>query len=249
MSAGDAQVFRGATDAMKIAILQSNYLPWRGYFDLIAAADLFVVYDDVQFTKNDWRNRNRIKTQHGLQWLTVPVRHRGLGQTIAETGIEYVRDWRRRHRKTIAESYARAPHVGDALAILDAAFAERPATISELNLRTLTGFCRYLGIGTPFRASSEFRVGGDRNTRLIGLLQQLGATTYVSGPRGRGYLDEVLFRAAGIALEYKSYCYRPYPQLWGAYQPAVSIVDVVAHCGPSARALIASEAPNEVAVA
>ena len=234
---------------MRVAIIQSNYLPWRGYFDLIGSADLFVVYDDVQFTKNDWRNRNLVKTQHGLQWLTVPVRHRALSQRICETEIEYVRDWRHNHRRTIAESYARARHTDAVLDILDVAFAEKPVTISELNIRTLTAFGRYLGIHTPVRLSSELGITGDRITRLMEVLRRVGATTYISGPRGRGYLDERCFRDAGIVLEYKSYVYRPYPQLWGAYQAAVSIVDLVANCGTDARYLITSETPNEVAVA
>jgi hypothetical protein len=226
-----------------VGIIQSNYLPWRGYFDFIASVDLFIVLDDVQYSTGAWRNRNRIKTPAGPQWITVPVRHR-LGTLVQDTAIDYRRDWMRDHRRSIAQNYARAPFTEDALAMLEAAYAAAPATISELNVDLLRRVCGYLEIGTPLRLSAEFPSTGTKTERLIGLLSAAGATTYVSGPNARAYLDEAQFTSAGIRLEYKAYDYRPYPQLWGPYDGAVSVIDLIANCGPGARRLLRSETEN-----
>lgn len=234
---------------MRVGVIQSAYLPWRGYFDFIQSVDLFVVYDDVQFSKGAWRNRNRLKTPTGLQWITVPVRHRALAQRICETEIDYARDWRSEHRAALRINYARAPFLADARALLEPALAASPLTISELNVTLLRAVCGYLGIRTPIRMSSEFPTCGGRTERLITLLQAAGATSYVSGPTARAYLDEAQFARAGIALEYKSYAYPDYPQQWGAFEGAVSVLDLIANCGPSARTLITSDAANERAAA
>ena len=233
---------------MRVGIIQSNYLPWRGYLDFIASVDTFVIYDDVQFSKGDWRNRNRIKTPQGLQWLTVPVRHQRLDQRICDTEIDYARHWQQDHRRSVAGSYARAPFAADVLAMLDAAFSVRHATISELNVSLLSQICAYLGVRTPLRSSLELAVDGTRMERLLGVLKAVGATTYVSGPAGKAYLDERRFRESGIALEYKSYTYAPYAQLWGPFEGAVSVVDLIANCGPDAASRIRSLDANEVAV-
>lgn len=235
---------------MKVGIIQSSYLPWRGYFDFIASVDLFVILDDVQFTPRDWRNRNRIKTHRGLQWMTVPVHHHRTGAArICETEIDYSRGWRHDHRQSVALNYARAPYAADVLALLDAAFDATHATISQLNVALLRSLCAYLGIRTPLRLSSEFHAGGVKTERLIALLTVAGATTYLSGPSARAYLDESRFRTAGIGLEYKSYVYPEYRQLWGPFEGAVSVIDLIANCGPGAATLMRSAAGNDVAVA
>jgi len=220
---------------MRVGIIQSNYLPWRGYFDFIDDVDVFVVHDDLQFTKGDWRNRNRIKTPQGVRWLTVPVHYRHSAQLIGETEIDYSRNWPRDHRNLIAACLGKAPFVRDVLDLLDPEFDAGHRTISELNVALLASTCRYLRIATPLRLSSEFHLTGAKTERLIELLTKLGATTYVSGPSARAYLEERRFDEAGIALEYKEYAYQPYPQLWGPYETAVSIVDTIANCGPAAR--------------
>lgn len=226
---------------MRVGIIQSNYLPWRGYFDFIDEVDLFIVYDDVQYTVRDWRNRNRIKTADGTRWITVPIQHGPRAQLICETRIDYSRDWREEHRRVIATSLANAPYVDEALGLIQPAWDVRHETISELNIALLTAICDYLAIRTPLRMSSEFDVPGARTERLIELLAAVGATTYLSGPSARAYLDEHLFEDAGIALEYKNYSYPPYPQCWGAFEAAVSIVDTIANCGPEARRVLKSQ--------
>lgn len=235
---------------MKVGIIQSNYLPWRGYFDFIDSVDLFVILDDVQFTARDWRNRNRIKTHNGLQWLTVPVHYRRHeAQRICETAIDHSRNWQRDHFQSVALNYARAPHVLEVLAILHAAFDAKPATISELNVALMTSLCGYLRITTPLRFSAEFGANGVKTERLIAILQSVGATTYVSGPGAKAYLDESQFRQAGIRLEWKTYSYPDYPQLWGPFEGAVSVIDLIANCGPEARLLLKAQASNDLAAA
>jgi hypothetical protein len=234
---------------MRVGIVQSNYLPWRGYFDFIDEVDLFIVFDDVQYTVRDWRNRNRIKTAQGLRWLSVPVRHRHRSQLICETEIDSSRYWQRDHRNLVATHLRQAPYLGDALALLDNAFAIDHRTISDLNVTMIRALCRYFAIDTPIRSSTELHASGAKTDRLLALLCAVGATTYVSGPSARAYLDESRFRDAGIRLEYKSYCYQPYPQLHGPFEGAVSAIDLVANCGRDGKRWLKSAASAELAVA
>ena len=229
---------------MRVGIIQSNYLPWRGYFDFIRGVDLFVLHDDLQYTKGDWRNRNRIKTPQGVRWITVPVHYRHTAQRIDETDIDYARDWRREHLNVLRTSFARAPHAAEALALVERAFAADPVTISELNVSLISATCHYLGIGTPLLFSSSLHPQGARTDRLIDILTKVRATTYVTGPSARGYLEEARFDAAGIRLEYKTYDYPPYPQPWGPFEGAVSVVDLIANCGTAAPRFLGSGTPN-----
>jgi hypothetical protein len=232
---------------MRVGVIQSNYLPWRGYFDFIDDVDVFVIHDDLQFTKGDWRNRNRIKTPTGTRWLTVPVHHERTAQLICETRIDHSRHWPREHGNIIEANLAKAPYVGDVLTLLQPAWNARYETISELNVALLAAICGYLQIRTPLRMSSEFELRGAKTERLIELLTAIGATAYVSGPSARAYLDERRFEDVGIRLEYKQYSYPSYPQLWGPFEGAVSIVDTIANCGRSSRDVLKSIAPGQVA--
>jgi hypothetical protein len=227
---------------MRVGIIQSNYLPWRGYFDFIDDVDLFVIHDDLQFTKGDWRNRNKIKTPNGTRWITVPVHYDRTAQLICETRIDYSRNWQRDHRNAIEASLGKAAHLDDVFGLLQPAWNAQPETISELNVALLTVICRYLQIRTPLRMSSEFHLRRTKTERLIELLTAVGATTYVSGPTARAYLDEQRFDEVGIRLEYKEYAYPPYRQLWEPFDGAVSIVDTIANCGPGTRAVLKSGA-------
>jgi hypothetical protein len=222
---------------MKVCILQSNFLPWRGYFDLIRESDLFIIYDDVQYTKGDWRNRNRIKTPLGTRWITVPVHHR-LGQSIEVTPVDYSAPWAERMLNRVRESYSRAPRFEPYFSELGALLAPPAASISELNLRLITWACRHLGIGTPLRMSREYRAAGAKTERLVGILRQVGATRYLSGPAARAYLEPERFERAGIALEYKEYRYREYDQLYPPFDPAVSVIDLLFMHGPEARSYL-----------
>ena len=219
---------------MKVAVLQSNYLPWRGYFDIIHDVDTFVFYDDVQYTVNDWRNRNRIKSANGPVWITVPVGNQN-DRRICDVEL---RDegWRRKHWRTIEQAYARAPHFPQISGFLGGMYARPWTSLSELNqtlVRTIASDC--LGIRTEFRDSREFSIDGKKGDRLLRLLMELGATEYVSGPAARDYLDLAGYRDAGISVVWKDYgSYPEYAQLHGPFLPNVSIVDLLANCGPSA---------------
>lgn len=232
---------------MRVGIIQSNYVPWRGYFDFIASVDVFVIYDDVQYSTGSWRNRNQLKTQGGLKWLTVPVKKK-LGLAIDETEIEHAHPWVEQNRGLIKASLGKCRHYGDASRLWEKGVAPGDRTISELNVRLIRLVCDYLGIRTPLRMSREFRLTGAKTERLIQLLTQIGATTYVSGPAAKGYLENDRFRDAGIRLEYKSYDYAPYPQQFGEFAGAVSILDLIANEGTNATAFLGSRTPNEVAV-
>ena len=190
----------------RVAIVQSSYIPWKGYFDLIRASDEFILLDDVQFTKRDWRSRNQIKTQHGLAWLTIPVRTKGrYHQLIQETEISEPR-WGQDHWATLSANYARAPFFNaysDALASLYAPHAGS-GRLSEVNHRFIITLCKLLGVTTPIRWSTDYGAPAGKNERLIELCLKAGATDYLSGPNARGYLDEAMFLAAGIQVQFRS---------------------------------------------
>jgi hypothetical protein len=233
---------------MRVGVIQSSYVPWRGYFDFIAKVDTFVFHDDLQYTKNDWRNRNRIKAAQGTEWITVPVHYKTVSQLICDTPIDTSTAWLSRHRQRIEASYRKAPYLADAMNIL-VDVAEVPcATISQLNILLIRRVCAYLGIETPLILSSELALSGTKTDRLIDLLRKLKATAYLSGPSADAYLDKSLFEVHGIDLEYKSYDYAPYPQLWGPFDGAVSILDLIANCGPQARAHIRSKSDDRLIV-
>jgi hypothetical protein len=219
----------------KVAIVQSNYIPWKGYFDLIAAVDEFILYDDMQFTRRDWRNRNLIKTPQGLQWLTVPVQVKGkYTQAIRDTEIQGW-DWAEVHWKSLTANYTRAPHFREIATLLEPLYREPHKTISALNRRFIEAICGYLGIGTKLRNSWDYSLSEGKSERLADLCRQAGATTYISGPAAKDYLDENAFTTLGITVDWFSYYgYPAYPQLWGEFNHGVSIVDLLFNCGADA---------------
>jgi hypothetical protein len=233
---------------VRVGVIQSNYLPWRGYFDFIDDVDLFVFHDDLQYTKGDWRNRNRIKRPSGTAWITVPVEAGPTARRISETRVCRGSGWEEEHLRRIRESYRGMPGLPDVLSILREAFARREETVSALNIRLIAALCEYLGVRTPTEMSERFRPEGAKTERLVGILRRAGATAYLSGPTARGYLEEERFAEAGIRLEYKTYDYPPYPQPWGAFDGAVSVVDLIACTGREARRYLKSRTPAEVAV-
>lgn len=233
---------------MRVAILQPSYIPWRGYFDIIRSVDLFVFFDNVQFTRRDWRTRNRIKTPHGTEWLSVPVCHAERGATIAETRISDADDWRHRHLKSWHMNYARSAHYGDTVEILGNLDGRDGESIADLNLRLTTAICAYLGIRTPIVRATEISAAGRKTARLISILRDVGATAYLSGPSADAYIEEDAFLEAGISLEYKGYDYAEYPQIWGPFDGAVTILDLIANCGSDAANRIASLTPDRLAV-
>lgn len=218
-----------------VAIVQSNYVPWKGYFDMIAAVDEFILYDDMQYTRRDWRNRNQIKTPQGAQWLTVPVQVKGkYHQRIRDTAIEG-NAWADAHWKALAQNYKRARHFDAVAEWLEPIYRTEFTLLSDLNRRLIEAVCAYLGIKTRISWSWDYPLVEGKTERLAGLCQQVGATEYISGPSARDYIDPAVFDAANIRLSWFSYDgYPEYPQLWGDFTHAVSILDLLFNAGPDA---------------
>src|ERR1043166_94292 len=219
-----------------IAVVQSNYIPWRGYFDLINSVDEFILYDDVQYTIRDWRNRNIIKTSSGPLWLTIPVQVKGKYlQKIKDTRISDP-TWRRKHWATIAHSYSRAKYFPMQKELFEELYLQADdKLLSKINYRFIVAICRILGIRTTISWSMDYNLIGDKTERLVHLCQQAGATAYLSGPLAKAYLDEELFRKNGIAVSYMDYSgYREYTQLYPPFQPQLSIIDLIFNEGPEA---------------
>lgn len=219
----------------KVAIVQSNYIPWKGYFDLIAAVDTFILYDDMQYTRRDWRNRNQIKTADGLLWLTVPVKAKGkYEQTIRETEIDGT-EWAAQHFKSLQHAYKKAPYAEEVLALLQPLYAKGWTHLSPMNRAFLETICGYLAIATPITHSWDYTLVEGKSERLADLAAQAGAATYISGPAAKDYLEDAPFAQRGIAVQWFDYGgYPDYPQLWGAFEHGVSIVDLLCHCGKDA---------------
>lgn len=234
-----------------LAVLQPGYLPWLGYFDLLSKADVFVHYDDVQFDKHGWRNRNRVKGPKGAIWLTVPVLHHGRGgQSILEVEIDDRRNWRRKHLSTISQLYAHAPFVDAFLPGLRA-IIERPwRRLVDLDLALIDWLAAQIGISTPCYRASQLDVGGDRIERLVNLCKHLGASRYISGNAARDYLDVTRFAAASIEVVWHDYAHPTYAQQHGEFVPYLSVLDLVLNAGArslsvlSQRGAISAVAPE-----
>jgi hypothetical protein len=220
----------------KIAILQSNYIPWKGYFDIIAAVDEFILYDDMQYTRRDWRNRNQIKTPQGAQWLTIPVQVKGkYDQKIRDTEIDGSK-WALAHWKSLAQNYRRAPHFAEISAWLEPLYLTKTYThLSQLNRRFIEAVCDYLGIKTVISNSWDYAIIDGKTERLADLCRQAGGKEYISGPAAKDYIKESVFTEHDIKLTWFDYSdYPEYPQLWGEFTHGVTILDLLFNCGNDA---------------
>lgn len=221
----------------KVAILQSNYIPWKGYFDLIASVDEFILYDDMQYTRRDWRNRNQIKTSQGVQWLTVPVQVKGkYYQKVRDTEIDGS-DWASVHWKALAQNYRHAPHFDEIAAWIKQFYlAESYTHLSQLNRRFIEAVCDFLEIKTVISNSWDYTLLEGKTERLAGLCAQAGGTEYTSGPAAKDYIEENVFIERGIKLTWFDYAgYPEYPQLWGEFTHGVTILDLLFNCGENAH--------------
>lgn len=217
----------------KVAVIQSNYIPWKGYFDIIHDVGQFIFYDDVQYTKNDWRNRNKIKSRNGLHWLTIPVGSRD-GRLIYEVEIENFL-WPKKHWETLKQSYSKAPFFKKYKDFFEHFYLETKWTnLSEMNQYLIKTISKeFLGLNIDFADSREFHPEGQKLERLIDLLLKVGADLYISGPTAKSYINENSFMEAGIKLVYKDYSgYPEYHQQFLPFEHAVSILDVLFNCGP-----------------
>lgn len=218
----------------RVAILQSNYIPWKGYFDMIAAVDEFIIYDDMQYTKNDWRNRNRIKTPKGLEWLTIPA-GQDISRLIKDVELSDFR-WQIKHWKTLVSNYGKSPCFDNVAEWLQPLYLTQQHTnLSSLNCQFIKSICNYLKIETKISHSWDYTLAEGKTERLVDLCVQAGATEYISGPAAKNYLDEKLFSDKKIQLEWFDYSgYPHYLQLWGGFTHEVSILDLLFNCGERA---------------
>jgi hypothetical protein len=221
----------------RVAIVQSCYIPWKGYFDLIRAADEFILLDDVQFTRRDWRSRNRIKTNHGTAWLTVPVHSKGRYlQPIREVTVSDA-EWGARHWQTLRAQYARCPYFADYAPLLEPLYREPVSDhLSLINHSLLTAICGALGITTPITWSTDYHPREGRNERLIDLCRATGAGEYLSGPAAADYLDLDAFARADITVRFADYSgYPEYAQPSPPFDHFVTALDLLFCTGPHAR--------------
>jgi hypothetical protein len=218
----------------RIAILQSNYIPWKGYFDIINLADEFVIYDEAQFTRRDWRNRNLIKTKNGLKWLTIPVEVKGrYHQKICETRISD-KKWALRHWQVIKHNYSSAPYFGVYADLFEQAYQQSSSLefLSDVNKLFITLINSILGINTLITDITKYQLEGNRNEKLISVCKQAGANAYISGPSAKDYIDERLFNEAKVSILWVEYSgYPEYIQKYPPFQHSLSIIDVIFNCG------------------
>jgi hypothetical protein len=225
---------------MIVSIHQPAYLPWLGYFERIARSDVHVVLDDVQFEKNSFINRNRVRTPEGTCWLTVPVRTGGRFGALAINALETdnTADWGKKHARSLAQGYAKAAYfTGNARFFADA-YERRWTHLLPLCLHITGYLLAALEIRTPLVLASTLNVSGHKDERILAICRQLGATTYLSGALGRNYLNAERFSGAGIELKYQDYEHPVYPQGRGWFERNLSVVDLLFHCGPASRDIL-----------
>lgn len=230
-----------------LVVLQPGYLPWLGFFDQMRRADVFVYYDDVQFDKNGWRNRNRVKSPAGqYHWLTVPVIQSGRSeQRIDEVEIDNRAAWPRKHLGTIAQFYGAAPHRRRYLPQLEELLTRPWESLVELDIATTALLCEWLGLACSPIRSSELDVSGDPTGRLVGLCRHFGADRYLSGSSGRDYLDVPAFEHEGVDVVWQDYHHPEYPQLHGEFLPYLSVLDLLLNCGEQSLEIIAQRERGE----
>jgi len=223
---------------MIVAIHQPQYLPWIGYFDKMLKADVFCYLDNVQYKKNEWQNRNRIKTAQGWQWLTVPVTYR-FPQRINEVKINHAVDWRKKHLQALISNYSKAPFFKEYILFLEQAYAGNWEFISELNIFFIEYIREKLGLkDKPTVRASELKLSDDPTGRLIDICRTIGADTYLAGRDGARYMDLEKFKAGGVKVITQDFQHPVYPQRFGEFVSNLSIVDLLFNCGPQSIEMI-----------
>jgi hypothetical protein len=229
------------TADVTLAVLQPGYLPWLGFFDQMRRSDVFVYYDDVQYDKHGWRNRNRIKMPSGPLWLTVPVRSSGLDKpTILEAVIDTRTPWARKHVRSLQQYYAKAPHLRTYLPDLEGLLMQPWERLVDLDLAVIRLMAGWLGIAPRTCRSSELGIPGDRSERLLSICRHFGATRYLSGDAAKDYLDVPRFAAGGVEVVWQRYVHPEYPQQHGGFVPYLSAIDLLLNCGDDSGRVLAS---------
>jgi len=235
-----------------VGALQPGYLPWAGFFDQVFHADLFILYDDLDYTRKSWRNRNRIKGPQGPLWLTVPVRG-GSGRKIHEVRVDNRENWRDRHWRTLEHCYARAPYFSRYREPFREIYRQEWENLCELDVRLIETLLDALGIRTEVVRSSRLDLEqGFQKTRptdhlatrrVVHFMEVLGAKRFLEGQAGRNYLREDILREAGITVRYQAYAHRPYAQRFGPFVPHLSAVDLLFNCGPRSLEILVNASP------
>ncbi|WGS65725.1 WbqC family protein [Marinitoga aeolica] len=225
---------------MKVAILQPNYLPWKGVFDMINLVDVFVFLDDVQYTKNDWRNRNKIKTPKGTQWITVPVKSNSIKQKIFEVEVSDKINWQKKHHYSFLANYAKAKYFKEFEFLIEDFYIKNQwKNLNELNIYTTKRISEILKINTKFIRSSELNIATqDKNQRLIDIIKYFNGKIYISGPAAKNYIDMKKFKQNNIEIYFMNYNYPEYHQLHGNFVHNVTVLDVIFNCGENASKYI-----------
>jgi hypothetical protein len=219
----------------KIAILQSNYIPWKGVFDMMNKVDVFVFFEDVDFTKRDWRTRNKIKTPEGEVWLSIPVKKSSRGTKIYEIEISQETNWQEKHYQTIVQYYKKAKFFSEYKWLLDKIYLEKKwENLSEFNIYVNTLIARELGIKTEFINSKDLETNGTKDDKLIEIIKKLDGDFYLSGPAAKDYIVNEKFKKEKIELAYIEYKYPEYTQLYGEFNHYITILDVLFNCGKEA---------------
>ena len=222
------------------------YFPWVGMHEQLRLADDFVDYSDVAFSKGSFTNRVQVKTHSGMQWLTLPLHGLRQGQLIQEVRLDERQNWRRKHRSTLEQAYARAPFVKDLLSLVDEVFETTNDSLAETSLASMKAVHRYFGFERPLRwhLSPDLGIEGASTARVLEIVKRLGGTRYITGHGASAYLDHSAFDDAGIAVEYLAYQKVPYPQLHGDFTPYVTALDLVANCGRDGSRYFCSDTQN-----
>ena len=226
-----------------LAILQPGYLPWLGFFDQLARSDVFVIYDDVQFDKHGWRNRNRIKGPSGPVWLTVPVLHSGKKLPANhQVEIDSRQPWARKHVGTVRQFYAHAPYLHRYLPELEELLQRSWTLLVDLDLAVIALLARWLGIKCTLERSSRLGIGGGQSERLLNHCLHLKASHYLSGAAARDYLDIAVFARHGVEVVWQDYAHPVYPQQHGAFISHLSALDLLLNCGEQSSSRLSSPA-------
>lgn len=229
-----------------LVVLQPGYLPWLGFFDQMKRSDIFVYYDDVQFDKQGWRNRNRIKSPSGPHWLTVPVRHKNLDKTqILDIEIDNRSPWVRKQVGTIAQFYAKAPYLDQYLPELEDFLYQTWDRLVDLDLAVAELMCQWLGLKRKFVRASKLGIEGEKSSRLVAFCRHFSADRYLSGDSAKNYLDEDLFAANGIRVEWQCYQHPTYRQQHGEFIPYLSALDLLLNEGEASAAILSGSSLTE----
>ena len=217
---------------MRVTILQPSYLPWLGFFEQMSRSDKFVLLDDVQYTRRDWRNRNRVRVNEGWTWLTVPVLQKNkFAQNLLDTRIDNSLPWRKKHLQTLRQHYCKAPFFEKYFSRCQKLYEKDWEVLFDLCLETIVFLREELGIETPLLRSSEMKTCGEKTGRLLSICQKQGATHYLSGESARDYILEEDFSRQNIELEYQKYEHPKYPQRYSGFVPQLSAIDLLFNYG------------------